>query len=148
MSNARNRRSLVAPMNTSPEAVGIGPALPLPPTFCRPAGRSSFRPRGVRADLAGIRIDRHQLRPWGRDLPFLNAEDRLSVPPASAGSTCRIPQIVMDCLEVPPALAALSIDGDDRVCVEIGARAIPTPVIGCRTCNHVSFPRSPERGTV
>src|SRR5262245_32919193 len=31
-------------MNTSPPAVTVGPALPLPPTFCFPAGRFSLIP--------------------------------------------------------------------------------------------------------
>src|SRR4249919_2801678 len=46
-SNARKRRSLVAPMNTRPPAVTVGPALPLPPTFCLPAGRKSLTPSVV-----------------------------------------------------------------------------------------------------
>src|SRR5512138_2807369 len=43
-SNARKRRSLVAPTNTRPPAVTVGPALPLLPTSCFPAGRASFSP--------------------------------------------------------------------------------------------------------
>src|ERR1044072_6470176 len=43
-SNARNRRSFVAPTNTRPPAVTVGPALPLLPTRRLPSGRASFTP--------------------------------------------------------------------------------------------------------
>src|SRR5262245_40701712 len=43
-SKALNRRSLVAPTKTSPPAVTVGPALPLPPTSCLPAGSASLVP--------------------------------------------------------------------------------------------------------
>ena len=46
-SNARKRRSSVAPTKTRPPAVTVGPALPLPPVFCFPAGRKSFTPSVV-----------------------------------------------------------------------------------------------------
>src|SRR6266516_901997 len=45
--NARKRRSSVAATNTSPPAVTVGPALPLPPTFCFPGGRLSLIPSVV-----------------------------------------------------------------------------------------------------
>src|SRR4030095_3396472 len=43
-SNARKRRSLVAPTKTRPPAVVVGPALPLPPVSCLPSGSASLRP--------------------------------------------------------------------------------------------------------
>src|SRR5437016_5580818 len=43
---ARKRLSLVAPMNTRPPAVTVGPALPTPPVFCLPGGSASFNPSG------------------------------------------------------------------------------------------------------
>src|SRR5688572_2964333 len=43
-SNARNRRSLVVPTNTTPPAVTDGPALPALPTSCLPSGNASFKP--------------------------------------------------------------------------------------------------------
>ena len=46
-SKARNRRSLVAPTNTRPPAVTVGPALPLPPVSCLPSGSASVRPSGL-----------------------------------------------------------------------------------------------------
>src|SRR5271154_4906240 len=46
-SKARKRWSEVAPMNTSPPPVVIGPALPPFPVFCLPSGRPSLMPRVV-----------------------------------------------------------------------------------------------------
>src|SRR5438132_10552337 len=46
-SNARNRPSFVAPMNTRPPAVTVGPPAPGDPTFCLPAGSVSFTPSGT-----------------------------------------------------------------------------------------------------
>src|SRR5215216_5897941 len=43
-SKARKRRSLVAPMNTRPPAVTVGPALPLFPTRRLPSGSASLVP--------------------------------------------------------------------------------------------------------
>src|SRR4029450_14140882 len=45
VSNARNRLSLVAPMNKRPPAVTIGPPRFNRPVFCFPAGSSSVLPR-------------------------------------------------------------------------------------------------------
>jgi len=53
-SNARKRRSSVAPTNTSPPAVTVGPALPLPPTFCFPSGRFSLIPSVVCHAIAPV----------------------------------------------------------------------------------------------
>src|SRR5262252_7673726 len=46
-SNARMRRSFVAPTMTIPPAVAIGPALPLPPVFFFPSGSVSVMPSGT-----------------------------------------------------------------------------------------------------
>ena len=46
-SNARNRRSAVAPMNTSPPAVAIAPPTLGEPTRRRPSGSSSLTPSGT-----------------------------------------------------------------------------------------------------
>src|SRR5688572_25317949 len=46
-SNARKRRSLVAPTKTSPPAVTVGPALPELPTSRLPSGSSSITPSGT-----------------------------------------------------------------------------------------------------
>src|SRR5262245_35011632 len=46
-SNARNRPSLVAPMNNNPPAVAIGPPAPGDPAFCLPAGMVSLTPSGT-----------------------------------------------------------------------------------------------------
>ena len=46
-SNARKRRSSVAPMKTSPPAVTVGPALPLPPVLRLPSGSASVVPSVV-----------------------------------------------------------------------------------------------------
>jgi hypothetical protein len=43
-SKARKRPSDVAPTNTRPPAVTVGPALPPLPASCLPAGRFSFKP--------------------------------------------------------------------------------------------------------
>src|SRR5216684_7174880 len=44
-SNARKRLSLVAPMNTNPPAVTIGPPNPMRPVLRLPSGNSSVTPR-------------------------------------------------------------------------------------------------------
>src|SRR5580704_6779266 len=46
-SNARKRLSSVAPTNTSPPAVAIGPPMPGRPVFCLSAGRLSVMPSGT-----------------------------------------------------------------------------------------------------
>src|SRR5690606_34021064 len=46
-SKARKRRSFVAPTNTRPPAVTVGPALPEFPTSCLPSGSSSITPSGT-----------------------------------------------------------------------------------------------------
>src|SRR5690606_12647745 len=46
-SKARKRWSLVAPMNTRPPAVTIGPPKPGEPTFCLPSGNVSLIPSGT-----------------------------------------------------------------------------------------------------
>src|SRR5262249_4741415 len=53
-SNARNRRSFVAPTKTSPPAVTIGPALPEPPTFCLPGGSASLIPSVVTQAMSPV----------------------------------------------------------------------------------------------
>src|SRR4051812_12938636 len=44
---ARNRESLVAPMNTSPPAVTIGPAEPPRPVLRLPSGKLSLTPKVI-----------------------------------------------------------------------------------------------------
>src|ERR1700691_6268687 len=46
-SNARKRLSVAAPMNTRPDAVAMGPALPAPPVLRLPSGSASDVPRVV-----------------------------------------------------------------------------------------------------
>src|SRR5262245_24715746 len=53
-SNARKRPSLVAPTNTSPPPVTVGPALPLLPTSCLPGGSASLRPSGVSQTICPV----------------------------------------------------------------------------------------------
>ena len=53
-SNARNMRSLVAPMNTSPPAVTIAPPTLGLPTRCLPSGRSSLIPSGTSHTISPV----------------------------------------------------------------------------------------------
>jgi hypothetical protein len=61
----RKRRSLVAPMNTSPPAVTMGPALPVEPVFRLPSGRASVIPSVVCQAISPVFAFTANKRPHG-----------------------------------------------------------------------------------
>src|SRR4030095_1234867 len=62
---ARKRRSVVAPTNTSPPAVTVGPALPLLPVSCLPSGSASVSPSGVSHAISPVLALTATSRPHG-----------------------------------------------------------------------------------
>ena len=64
-SNARNLRSVVAPIKTRPPALTIGPALPLPPTFCFSGASPSFNPSTETQAISPVFALTAQSRPHG-----------------------------------------------------------------------------------
>src|SRR5258708_3956399 len=77
---ARKRLSLVAPMNTRPPAVTVGPALPTPPTFCFPGGSDSFTPIGTSHPISPVLAFTANRRPHGG---FWQGQLPRTRPPAS-----------------------------------------------------------------